>query len=100
MASVGIATRDVTVTVTIDEQEWRLLEEAADGAGMTVAAYIDWNTRLLAQQARPVATTARLRQRLSRSRRAPALFDEPEEQAWSSSFTQWLSHRTDLCRED
>lgn len=96
----GMATRDVTVTVTMEEHEWRLLEEAADGAGMTVAAYIDWNTRLLAQQARPVATTARLRQRLPRSRRAPAVLDEPEEQAWSSSFTERLSHRTDLYRED
>lgn len=94
-----MATRDVTVTVTMDEGDWQLLEEAADCAGMTVQAYIGWNTRLLAQQSRPDAASARHQKIRRRHRRAVAVIEEPEEQAWAESFTERLSHRTEPYRE-
>lgn len=94
-----MATRDVTVTVTIDEDDWRLLRDAADCAGMTVQAYIGWNTKLLAQQVGPAEAEVRHQRPASRSRRVPVVVDESEEQAWESSFTERLSHRADLYRE-
>ncbi len=94
-----MAIRDVTVTVTIDENDWRLLQDAADCAGMTVQAYIGWNTKLLAQQSGPAVAEVRHQRSPSRSRRIPVVVDETEEQAWESSFTERLSHRADLYRE-
>ncbi|WP_054811913.1 hypothetical protein [Nocardia arizonensis] len=96
-----MASREVTVTVTMSDEEWRLLQDAADCAGMTVQEYIGWNTRVLAQQSRPgPPTTIRHRQHPARPRRIPVVVDEPAEHAWAQSFTERLSLRADLYRDE
>ncbi|WP_405182082.1 hypothetical protein OG225_13970 [Nocardia sp. NBC_01377] len=94
---MSMANRELGVTVTMDEHDWLLLEQAADCAGMTVPAYISWNARLLAQQARPGAGAAR-RRLPARARRARTVADETEEQAWAQSFSERLTRRADLYR--
>ncbi|WP_216911338.1 hypothetical protein [Nocardia noduli] len=96
---MSMANRELAVTVTMDEHDWLLLEQAADCAGMTVPAYISWNARLLAQQARPGAGAAR-RRLPARARRARRVADETEEQAWAQSFSERLTRRTDLYRDE
>jgi hypothetical protein len=93
-----MASRDVTVTVRIDEQDQRLLADAADCAGMTLQDYLGWNIELLAQQCRP-GPAQRGHRALPPRRRIPVVVDESEDQAWTSSFTERLDHRTGLYHE-
>ncbi|MFE3262355.1 hypothetical protein ACFXPS_43940 [Nocardia sp. NPDC059091] len=48
-----MASRDIVVTV--GEDDWLTLNDAAECAGMSVAAYVCWAVRLMAMQARPAA---------------------------------------------
>ncbi|MFE3280600.1 hypothetical protein [Nocardia sp. NPDC059239] len=48
-----MASKDVVVTV--GEDDWLTLNDAAECAGMTVAAYVSCGVRLMAMQARPAA---------------------------------------------
>ncbi|MFF0458028.1 hypothetical protein [Nocardia africana] len=78
------------ILVTVSEDEWLTLQQAAEAAGMSVPAYLAWGARILAMQARPG----------NRSRETPAparrRHGEPPEEsaaaAWAESFTQRLSH--------
>ncbi|MCC3314271.1 hypothetical protein [Nocardia africana] len=80
------------ILVTVSEDEWLTLQQAAEAAGMSVPAYLAWGARILAMQARPGI----------RSRETPAgpparrRHGEPAEEsaaaAWAETFTQRLSH--------
>ncbi|MGW4371772.1 hypothetical protein ACWEKT_39765 [Nocardia takedensis] len=94
-----MATKDVTVTVTMDEHDWRLVEDAADCAGMTVQRYIAWNVRLLAEQSRPGAPQAP-GHALSRPPRPIPVVEESDDAVWVEAFAERLGHRADLYRED
>ncbi|MGN2639307.1 hypothetical protein ACWEKT_16785 [Nocardia takedensis] len=95
-----MATRDVTFTVTMKEQDWALLQDAADCAGMSLHDYLCWHTRLLAQQSRPGASKSTHRKVAVGRRRVPVVVDEPVGQAWADTFAERLHHRADLYRED
>ncbi|WP_278265285.1 hypothetical protein [Nocardia sp. AG03] len=83
--------------MTLDDQDWQTLTEAANCAGMTLPEYLTWNTKLLARQSRPGPD--RGQGRPMPSRRRPPLTDVSEEQAWAETFTERLSHRADPYRE-
>lgn len=91
-----MATKDVTLTVTMDEDQWRLIEDAAECAGMTVPDYLTWHVRLLAEQARPGAP----RRSITPPRRRVAVAEESGHEVWVESFAERLGHRADPYRED
>ncbi|MEV6280631.1 hypothetical protein [Nocardia sp. NPDC051832] len=94
-----MATRDLTVTVSMDEDQWHSLADAAECAGMTLEAYLSWGVRLLAEQARPGKNLAgRPRGQAVRSRRGRAVAEESGS-AWTDTFTERLSHRAEHYRE-
>ncbi|MEU6586943.1 hypothetical protein [Nocardia sp. NPDC046763] len=89
-----MASRDIVVTV--GEDDWFTLQDAADCAGMSVEAYVSWGVRLLAMQARPGGSQRREGLGGSKAtRRASEVCDESESAAWAETFTERLSHRAD-----
>ncbi|PPJ04318.1 hypothetical protein C5E51_25140 [Nocardia nova] len=47
-----MASREITVSVALDDTDWDALCEAADQAGMSVPDYLDWAVRLVTLHAR------------------------------------------------
>ncbi|MFC9894561.1 hypothetical protein ACFVMC_12795 [Nocardia sp. NPDC127579] len=91
-----MATRDVTVTVSMDDAQWHTLHDAAECAGMTLEAYLSWGVRLLATQPRPGKNlTGAAPTRITSPRSAA----EETESAWTESFAERLSHRAEPYRE-
>lgn len=89
------------MTVTMDDEEWHNLTDAAECAGMTVEAYLCWTVRLLAAQSRPgknLAGAAR-GQVPARRKRVPEC-EESESTAWTDTFTERLTHRAETYRDD
>ncbi|MGW3544492.1 hypothetical protein ACWDNI_28690 [Nocardia niigatensis] len=68
--------------------------------GMNVEAYVSWSVRLLALQARPGEAKQRGVAANSPGRRADQPSEDSESAAWTESFAQRLSHRTDRCPPD
>ncbi|MBF6174741.1 hypothetical protein [Nocardia blacklockiae] len=96
-----MSTRDITVTVTVDEAEWLSLTDAAECAGMRLDAYLAWAVRLLAANAQPgLAPRPDEPRGLRVTRRRPEIVDESESVAWAETFAERLSHRADAFRED
>ncbi|MBB5911175.1 hypothetical protein BJY24_000042 [Nocardia transvalensis] len=96
-----MSTRDMTVTVTVDEAEWDRLHDAAECAGMSVDTYIAWGVKILAAQTQ-IGKPSRLDD-IRRLRAAPRpldAIDEPESLAWTETFAERLSHRTAQFRND
>jgi hypothetical protein len=88
-----MATRDVTVTVTVDSFEWDSLSDAAVCAGMSVPDYIAWNVRKIAQRSRT--------EQFAGSRRHGGFDDEAgETAAWTETFSQRLHDRAEQFRND
>ncbi|MEV6101820.1 hypothetical protein [Nocardia sp. NPDC051981] len=91
-----MASRDIVVTVC--EDDWLALNDAAECAGMSVEAYLSWEARLFAfaLQARP---GTRHDSRAAGPRpgwRASGLIeDESETAAWTQTFAQRVSSRGD-----
>ncbi|GAB3207038.1 hypothetical protein [Nocardia tengchongensis] len=71
-----MASRDIVVTV--GEDDWLTLSDAAECAGMSVAAYVTWGVRVLAFQARPGGATRRAGATPAAARRATRITDETE----------------------
>ncbi|WP_280369658.1 hypothetical protein [Nocardia wallacei] len=95
-----MSTRDITVTVTVDEADWLELSDAAECAGMGVDAYVAWGVRLLAARTAPGRTLrADDHPGLPPVRRRPDVADEPESAAWTETFAERLSHRAEAFRE-
>lgn len=92
-----MATKDVTVTVTVDDTEWAQLSDAAVCAGMSVPDYLAQSARLVALQ--PCASRP-LRVPRDLPPRGSSQDDDSETAAWTESFSQRLHHRTDLFRND
>ncbi|MFI6772769.1 hypothetical protein [Nocardia sp. NPDC050412] len=91
-----MATREVTVTVTVDDTEWAELCDAAACAGMNVPDFLAQSARLVALKP-SAARSARV------SREHPprgSSRDDSETAAWAESFSQRLHHRADLFRND
>ncbi|MTE15184.1 hypothetical protein [Nocardia aurantiaca] len=89
-----MASRDIMVTVGDDD--WHTLNDAAECAGMSVEAYVSWGVRLLAMQTRPGG--AKQGGPVGRSRTgqcASELTEESASAAWTETFAQRLSHRAD-----
>ncbi|MFE3002739.1 hypothetical protein ACFXG4_48245 [Nocardia sp. NPDC059246] len=94
-----MASRDIVVTV--GEDDWLTLKDAADDAGMNVEAYVSWGVRLLAMQARPGGSQRR--ESFGGSTPTRRTFDTAEESesaAWAETFTERLSHRADRPHRD
>ncbi|MFE9322229.1 hypothetical protein ACIHDR_33560 [Nocardia sp. NPDC052278] len=92
-----MATKEVTVTVTMDDTEWAQLCDAAECAGMSVPDYLAHSARLVAlhpRMARPLRVPRDLPQR------GASQDDDSETAAWTESFSQRLHHRTDVFRND
>ncbi|WP_433567385.1 hypothetical protein ACQP1O_20635 [Nocardia sp. CA-151230] len=88
-----MASRDIVVTV--GEDDWLVLNDAAEGAGMSMEAYVSWGVRVLALQARSGAVEPDGREGspdmpISASETA----EDSEASAWVESFAERLSHRT------
>ncbi|MGV9665948.1 hypothetical protein ACWDUL_16900 [Nocardia niigatensis] len=89
-----MSSRDIVVTV--GEDDWLTLRDAAECAGMSVEAYVSWGVRVLALQARPGGVKQGGREGSPRAgRRAAELPDESESAVWTETFTQRLSHRAE-----
>ncbi|MFI6866106.1 hypothetical protein [Nocardia sp. NPDC050406] len=95
-----MATREITVTVSVDGDEWDILRDAAECAGMSVEAYLRWSVRLVALRSRPGRALRPEGLELPRARRGAREVDEPEAVAWAETFTERLSHRTEQFRND
>lgn len=93
-----MVSRDIVVTV--GEDDWLTLSDAAECAGMNVEAYVSWSVRLLALQARPGEAKQRGVAANSPGQRAGQPSEDSESAAWTESFAQRLSHRTDRCPPD
>ncbi len=93
----GMATKEVTVTVTVDDTEWAQLCDAAECAGMSVLEYLAHSARLVALEPR-----APRRLRLPRDFRpqGPSQDNDSETVAWTESFSQRLHQRVDSFRND
>ncbi|WP_433680355.1 hypothetical protein [Nocardia sp. CA-119907] len=92
-----MATKEVTVTVTVDDTEWAELCDAAMCAGMSVPDYLARIARLVALQpraSRPLLVPGDVPPRGS------SHDDDSETAAWTESFSQRLHHRADLFRND
>lgn len=96
-----MATREINVTVTLDEDSWRDLEDAAECAGMGLEAYICWGVRLLAEGNRPgQAPRSAAPGKPLAARRIRPVIEEPESVAWAESFAERLSHFSVQFRSD
>ena len=93
-----MATREVTVTVTVDDTEWAQLCDAAVCAGMSVPDYLAHSARLVALQSR-AAPPLRVPRDL-RPPRGSSQDNDSETAAWTETFSQRLHHRADLFRDD
>ncbi|MFJ9371483.1 hypothetical protein ACIRRA_44785 [Nocardia sp. NPDC101769] len=82
-----MASRDIVVTV--GEDDWLTLNDAAECAGMSVEAYVSWGVWLLALQARLGTGASKMRLRAS------GLGEESETVAWTETFAQRLSAHGD-----
>ncbi|MFF2554964.1 hypothetical protein ACFVUS_28445 [Nocardia sp. NPDC058058] len=84
------------IVVTVGEEDWRTLIDAAEAAGMSVEAYASWCIRIIAVQARPGGgkRAGELGQAKS-AKRASERDDESESAAWAETFSERLSNRTD-----
>ncbi|WP_433592744.1 hypothetical protein [Nocardia sp. CA-145437] len=91
-----MASRDIVVSVGDDD--WLTLSDAAECAGMSVAAYVAWGVRVLAFQARPGGSKRRPSTSPSATRRRAKSADETESMAWAETFSERLSHRADRYR--
>ncbi|MQY21770.1 hypothetical protein [Nocardia macrotermitis] len=87
-----MATRDVTVTVTVDSFEWDSLCDAAVCAGMTVPDYVAWNVRQIAQRSRPKGVAV--------PGKRGAREEAGETAAWTETFSQRLQNRNEQFRND
>lgn len=85
------------IAVTVGEEDWLALHQAAEAAGMSVEAYVSWGVRILAMQARPGRRESRPAS--PPRRRDDAVAEESEAAAWAETFTQRLSHRADRLHE-
>ncbi|MEU8899886.1 hypothetical protein [Nocardia sp. NPDC048505] len=94
-----MATRDVTVTVSMDDAQWGNLVDAAECAGMSVEAYLSWGVRMVAAQAGPGKNLAGAARGQRPVRRKRAAVTEPAESAWTESFSERLSLRAEPYRE-
>ncbi|WP_433715071.1 hypothetical protein ACQP2U_14235 [Nocardia sp. CA-084685] len=92
-----MATREVTVTVSVEETEWAELCDAAVCAGMSVPDYLARSARLVALQPRAARP---LRVPRDGPPRASSQDDDSETAAWTESFSQRLHHRADQFRDD
>lgn len=88
-----MATRDVTVTVTVDSFEWDSLCDAAVCAGMSVPDYLAWNVRKIAQRSRPKGSPVL-------GRRSGLGEEAGETAAWTETFSQRLQDRAEQFRND
>ncbi|WP_194819758.1 hypothetical protein [Nocardia sp. XZ_19_385] len=94
-----MAARDITVTVSMDDDQWHSLADAAECAGMTLEAYLCWGVRLMAAQARPGKNlTGGHRTPITAPRKGVQGVEEPDS-AWTETFTERLSHRAEQYRE-
>ncbi|MVU77103.1 hypothetical protein GPX89_07560 [Nocardia sp. ET3-3] len=94
-----MASRDIVVTV--GEDDWLTLSDAAECAGMSVEAYVSWGVRILALQARPGGAKQGGRAgSLSAGRHTSRSAEESESAAWTDTFTERLSHRADRKPKD
>ncbi|MEV0251481.1 hypothetical protein AB0H76_33145 [Nocardia sp. NPDC050712] len=92
-----MATREITVTVSMDDDQWHSIAEAAECAGMTLEAYLSWGVRLLSAQSRPGKNLAGA-PRTHPTRKRAKVAEEPES-AWTETFAERLSHRAEQYRE-
>ncbi|RMI31246.1 hypothetical protein [Nocardia stercoris] len=87
-----MASRDIVVTV--GEQDWLVLDRAAECAGMSVPDYVRWGVRLLALQSQPGAAKRAVGGSVT-DRPAADCPEVTESAAWIDSFAQRLSGRAD-----
>lgn len=91
---LGMASRDIVVTV--GENDWLTLNDAAETAGMGMEAYVSWCVRIFALQARPSGgKRVEIPGHVAGGRRASGVDDESESAAWAETFAERLSHRAD-----
>ncbi|MFB8003336.1 hypothetical protein [Nocardia sp. NPDC056000] len=84
------------MVVTLSQDEWVVLGEAADAAGMDIEAYVSWCARIFVTRARPGGgKRADELPRSSARRNRPGPDDESESAAWAETFSERLSHRAD-----
>ncbi|MGX1811482.1 hypothetical protein ACWIGI_37645 [Nocardia sp. NPDC055321] len=89
-----MADREIVVSVT--EQDWEALAEAADTAGMSVQDYICWCVRIVTARSRSGTQSRRADYGDSFVTRPPSGDElESESQAWTETFAERLSHRTE-----
>lgn len=94
-----MVTRDVTVTVTVDDSEWLALNDAAECAGMSVESYVCWGVRLLALQAVPGSSKGRVGVPPRKARgRIDEHADMTQSEEWVETFAERLSHRAEQFR--
>ncbi|WP_063007196.1 hypothetical protein [Nocardia kruczakiae] len=83
------------IAVTVDEQDWSALCQAAEAAGMSVAAYVSWGVQILAMRARPGTSGRREIPSAPPRSRDDDLAEESAGAVWEETFTQRLAHRGD-----
>ncbi|MBF6277436.1 hypothetical protein A5780_29865 [Nocardia sp. 852002-20019_SCH5090214] len=95
-----MASREITVSVALDDTDWDALCEAADQAGMSVPDYLDWAVRL-------VTLHARSRRDLRPDPAGPpprrSRTDSGEDSgstAWTDTFAERLHQRAEQFRND
>ncbi|MEV6071415.1 hypothetical protein AB0L82_33125 [Nocardia sp. NPDC052001] len=89
------------IVVTVGEEDWHTLIDAAEAAGMSVEAYASWCIRIIAVQARPGGGKRAGEFSQSKAvKRASKFDDESESAAWAETFTERLSHRADRNSEN
>ncbi|MFE3098833.1 hypothetical protein [Nocardia tengchongensis] len=86
-----MASRDIVLTV--GEDDWLTLQDAADDAGMRVEAYLSWCVGLLAVQTRLDGDSTSARHTFDTT-------EESESVAWTETFIERLSHRADRPHKD
>ncbi|MFE6862235.1 hypothetical protein [Nocardia sp. NPDC057668] len=79
--------------VTVGEQEWEVLAEAAEAAGMSVPDYVSWCVRI--QAARAANPRSRRADNVIAARRPATGEDESESAAWVETFSRRCAHHTD-----
>ncbi|NNH74924.1 hypothetical protein HLB23_34610 [Nocardia uniformis] len=94
-----MTTRDIAVTVTMDDVEWQHLRDAAECAGMSLEAYVCWGVRLLAVGTKPGKSLGRAFPAVVPAPRTPPQVGD-ESQVWAETFTERLSHRVEQFRDD
>lgn len=94
-----MATRDTTLTITMDDDEWNRLRDAAECAGMSLEAYICWGVRLLAVPTRSGRNLGREPLGQSSTPRRAADNDESDSAAWAETFAERLAHHAEPFRD-